>query len=470
MKIYNPIKKILLSILFLLYAVNSNAGIGNDMTKFWDSLGGTSNITDPRFVKGQKAGHLSLGSIQMRSNIQTAQLASVRMPSLRAGCGGIDFYAGGFSFISSDELISLMKSIGSNAPGALAQLALDNISPKIGAIVKYFQNLAREINSLNINSCSAANSLIRNPGGVLNSAKTQGCRLYGLASNKFQDAAAANSACTSGGKGSDTVNSASDTIKDQYKLTDINIAWEALKKAGLVNLSSSDSVELAEVFMALSGTIIITGGGSDDSEVEINPYFPKIVEGKTINALLSGGVIQSKKCDTAANDNKCLSVSDVEINLDKKDSYLGRVTQSIKELADAIQNDSDSNLSPDVNKLLSFSPLPIYQIINIHTSYYRDTIELGSIAEFLALDILYGYLARVNKEVTKAAEKYNKDPHREVFKVFFDNQNQIREELNNKKRELSEKFENQMNVLQRTMSIRHYLTKSTNSKIKFGKK
>jgi len=436
------------------------------MEGFWESLGGTSNVTDPRFVKGQKAGHLSLGSVQMRSNIQNAQLASVRLPSLRAGCGGIDFYAGGFSFISSDELISLMKSIGSNAPGALAQLALDNVSPKIGAIVKYFQNLAREINSLNINSCAAANSLIRNPGGVLNSAKTQGCRLSGLATNKFEDAAAANSACTSGGKATETTNGASESTKDEFKLTDINIAWKALKDAGLIDMSSSESIELAEMFMALSGTIIVTGGGNDNSETVINNYAPEIVQGKTINALLSGGSIRTMKCD---DEDKCLAISYENIILEVENSYFGKVSSIIEEIAAAIKSDSDASLTPNAQKLLSFSSLPIYQIINIHSSYYGDTIELGSIAEFLAMDILYGYLEKINKEVSRAAERYNKEPHNKVFKAFFENQKEIRRELKDKKKALGDQFMNYMNVIDRTAAVENSLKKDTNSRIRFGK-
>lgn len=466
MRIQYFVKLIFIISLIASLSAPANAGVSQDMEGFWDSLGGTSNVTDPRFVKGQRAGHLSLGSIQMRSNIQNSQLASMRLPSLRAGCGGIDFYAGGFSFISSDELISLMKSIGSNAPGALAQLALDNISPKIGAIVKYFQNLAREINSLNINSCAAANALIKNPGGVLNSAKTQGCRLSGLVSNKYQDAAAANSACTSGGGATKTTNDASESVKEQFKLTDINIAWKALKDAGLIDMASTDSIELAEMFMALSGTIIITGGGDDNSETAINNYSPEIMQGKTISALLSGGSIRTMKCDDPE---KCLAVSQEDITLEAEKSYFGKVSAIIEEIAVSISDDSDSSLSVNAQKLLSFSSLPIYQIINVHAAYYRDTVELGSIAEFLAMDILYGYLGKINKEVSKAAERYNKEPHNQVFKSFFENQKEINQELRSKKKSLGDQFMNYMNVIERTSAVEDSLKKDTNSRIRFGK-
>ena len=127
------------------------------MEDFLESLGGMSNVSGGKFVKGQKAGHLSLGSVQIRSNIKNVQLASARLPSVKAGCGGIDFFAGGFSFIDSDQLIALLKSIGSNAAGVLFQMAIDTLSPQMGSQLKYFQNLIRNINELNINSCQAAN-------------------------------------------------------------------------------------------------------------------------------------------------------------------------------------------------------------------------------------------------------------------------------------------------------------------------
>ena len=40
------------------------------------------------------------GSLMMRAPGRNYPLATVQLPSLRAGCGGIDIYGGAFSFIN----------------------------------------------------------------------------------------------------------------------------------------------------------------------------------------------------------------------------------------------------------------------------------------------------------------------------------------------------------------------------------
>ncbi|MDA0902099.1 MAG: conjugal transfer protein TraH, partial [Proteobacteria bacterium] len=254
-------------VVLIFFVKNSYA---SSMGEFWNSLGGVSNISDARYVKGQKAGHVALGSVQMRSNIQNAQLASINMPSLSMGCGGIDFYAGGFSFINSGQLISLMKSIASNAQGPLLQMAIDNLCPKCGAIIKKFEDVAREVNSLNINSCQAANALIKSPGSIVNSAKSHACRTVGAGKNLFTDASDARESCTSGGQATSTVKSLSESEKDQIPV-DVNIAWKSLKDSGLVSMASDADVELAELMMTLSGTIILRDANNDDGAPAIEP-------------------------------------------------------------------------------------------------------------------------------------------------------------------------------------------------------
>ena len=39
------------------------------------------------------------GSVFTRTPIRDVQLVQVELPSYRAGCGGIDLYSGGFSFL-----------------------------------------------------------------------------------------------------------------------------------------------------------------------------------------------------------------------------------------------------------------------------------------------------------------------------------------------------------------------------------
>lgn len=453
--------------LVTLLVLFSKPLFAKSMEDFWDSLGGVSNISNPRFVKGQKAGHLSLGSVQMRSKVQNAQLASLRLPSMSAGCGGIDFYAGGFSFISSDQLVALMKSIGSNAPGALAQLAIDNISPKIGSIIKYFQNVARNINQLNINSCETSRNLVGAVFGDYEGVKNQGCKLAGNFANAFKDGAGAFEACGSGGKATSTLRNAPKSIKDQFPAGDLNIAWKALRDSGLLEFNSDEGVQIAELLMSLSGTIIIIDAPNDSAEPQFYNKFPKIEDDSTISALLEGGKFTGFSC---LEKEKCVLMDDTKTyKITKDQSYLGKVSKALDEIAQAMKNDDDSNLSDGTYKLLSFSSLPIYNILRVNESYFKDNnTETGSISEFLALDILYGYLQEVNLLVRKAASKYDNKSYNKIFKTFFQNQREIKKSLRAKRDTLSKKFADQIRIIERTAKVEKMLRQSGQGNIKFG--
>ena len=454
---------VLFLILFLLTTNNSYA---RSMGDFWDSLEGMSNVTNPKFIKGQKVGHLSLGSLQMRSKVTNGQLTALRMPAMNAGCGGIDFYAGGFSFISSDQLVALMKSIASNAQGALVQLAIDNLSPKIGSIIKYFQNVSRNINSLNINSCETARNLSGAAFGDFEGIKNQGCKIAGNVGNLFTDSASGFEACSSGGQATETLKNAPKEVKDQYPANDINIAWKSLKDSGLLSFDSDKDVQLAELLMSLSGTIIVKAGNSDDDKPEFISKFPKIEDDSTVKAFLEGGKFTGLKCEDADN---CLDVTDQEYNIEAKDSYLGKVSAALDDIAAAISADDETSLKDGTYKLLSFSSLPVYNILRINESYFKGSnTETGSLSEFIALDILYGYLQEINGLMRKAAAKYDNESYRKIFETFFENQKEIKKSLNAKRSQLSEKYADQLRIIERAMKVEQMLKHRSQGNIKFG--
>ncbi len=441
--------------------------LSENMNDFYNSLGGTSNVTSPQFIQGQKAGYLSLGGLQYRSNSRNAQLASMQLPSLRAGCGGIDFFAGGMSFINSDQLLGLIKSIGSSSSGLLLQMAIDQVSPQLGSVIKYMNNLARQINDLNINSCDAAKTLLQSPGTVMQTAKTQACKIGGMISNRFTDASDANAQCNSGGEATSTAKAAPDVIKDQFPVGNTNIAWKALKDSGFVNGSNSNAMDLAQMMMTLSGTIVIRDASDDNGEPSVDSFFPAMNDGNLINTLLEGGTYQGLQCDEA---DKCLNVSDTgnPITITSAQSYLGRVSLALTKIQDAIKNDDPSRMDAGSYKLLSFSSLPLYKMLNIQTAYYPDSTEINSIAEYVALDILYGYLEKTNEIVRKAAAKYDKKGYHEVFESWFEAQKEIKTELSAKRQKLSAQFKDYYEMLNRTATIEKMFSHDVTNQVKLG--
>jgi conjugative transfer pilus assembly protein TraH len=136
------------------------AAMGSGLQQFYDNVAAFSNVTGPQAYKGQAMHIYTGGSLFLRSPQQTYSLMNFTPPSVRAGCGGIDLFAGSFSFINSDQLVAMMRNIGQNALGLIFLQGMQALCPECAEAVKYLQKLSQEMNSFNINSCEAAKALV----------------------------------------------------------------------------------------------------------------------------------------------------------------------------------------------------------------------------------------------------------------------------------------------------------------------
>ena len=93
------------------------ANVNSDLNNFFNDLGFSNNTTAPNAYSGQEAGYYSGGSLFARDSVRDVQIAQVQLPSFRSGCGGIDLFTGGFSFIDSKQLVDLMNNIINNSMG-----------------------------------------------------------------------------------------------------------------------------------------------------------------------------------------------------------------------------------------------------------------------------------------------------------------------------------------------------------------
>jgi conjugative transfer pilus assembly protein TraH len=83
------------------------------------------------------------------------------------GCGGIDLFAGSFSFINEAQFVALLKNIGQNALGYFFQLALKSMAPEIAVTLEWLQDQAQKINALNVNLVSGRARNRRRHGGPI---------------------------------------------------------------------------------------------------------------------------------------------------------------------------------------------------------------------------------------------------------------------------------------------------------------
>ncbi len=353
-----------------------------------------SNQIGPSAFEGQSAGHYTGGNLFMRTPTRTTTLATVSLPSHRAGCGGIDMFSGGFSFINSDELVALMKSIGNNAVAYSFKLALETISPMIAEQIGELQDWLQRINQFNINSCETAKGIV---GGLWPRAETASrviCEDLGGNGGIFTDRAAARHGCGSQGKRQSTLNSASGPMRAQIP-SDINIAWMAANKNPLF---ASDR-QLAELVMTLTGTVIVTAPANDDASPTFAYHGHKADTDQLIGALLEGGNATINHCFDSE---KCLSVNpNYTLAIPKISAFSERVRKTLEGIEDKV--DTNGSLNAQEQALLKTTNIPIYKVVNVMSAYQGKlaTLSLTQYSDLIALDILYRFISDLIREIER---------------------------------------------------------------------
>ncbi len=117
----------------------------------------------PDTFEGQKRGYISGGSLMLRYPRTNDYLFTVTTPSFRGGCGGIDLFLGGFSYLNPEYLIDKFQRIISAAPAFAFQIAMDTISQQISKVMEGQTALIDRLNQLQFDDCKAAKALVAIP-------------------------------------------------------------------------------------------------------------------------------------------------------------------------------------------------------------------------------------------------------------------------------------------------------------------
>jgi conjugative transfer pilus assembly protein TraH len=382
--------KNIFTLFLLLVSFPVFADVNSDLNNFFDGLGMATNITAPHAYQGQQAGYYSGGSIFSRNAVRTVQLVQVDLPSFRAGCGGIDLFAGGLSFVNNDELVKTMRNIMNSAKGYGMLLALEEVTPQIANGMKYIQDMANKVNQMNINSCEAAEGLVGGVWPKTQSAQRQVCQDVGNSTGMFSDWAESRQGCTSDGLANnfDTTMKAG-AANPQYKnlvLDSGNIAWKALQANNLVN----GDQQFAELLMSLSGSIIIQKNGNGKSATTSFKNLESLATNSSLlKAILYGDKATFYKCDEVT---QCLSPTKQTILISQNSALKSQVEKILNSIDQKII--SDKPLSNQEIGLLQSTRIPIYKILAVQAAYQKDPniLNVENYSEIIATDILFQYL------------------------------------------------------------------------------
>lgn len=230
-----------------------------------------STATNPGVYMSQRRGVLTGGSFQMRWPIRNIWLFHVAPPHLNAGCNGIDFFGGSFSFISAEQFKQILRQIGTAAVGYAFQLAIATICQECASLMAHLQDLMNNINSQQASSCAIGAKLVASVASKMDlndAAKQELTKIEKDAGGAEGFFDALTKVFSDPGWGSDSssyaVQSANATGSYGGAEKIGNITYRALYKDSAVNklgsilsnYSSSANLFTIEVMISLVGTIV----------------------------------------------------------------------------------------------------------------------------------------------------------------------------------------------------------------------
>lgn len=310
-------KLVTLAIALSIATAPATAGLSEALNEMF-----VSNTTSAGAYESQTRGGFVGGSGMFRAPGRSVNLLSFDPPRLDAGCGGIDFFGGSFSFINADQLVALFRQIAANAVGAAFKRAIDLISPDLGKLMQDFQNKLQALNQMAKNTCSIANAVV------------QYATDPGPASKQVQDAgekirSAAGAATDLFAATLDFFSTPSKDVKemvDNGNCTDCgNVIWKALtdnEAEKLFGAADTDQTGARIIIMSLIGTEIFSAGETTDDPPVGVTYLHSFGLSEFRKGKNGGTPLNALDCGGSTGRNKCLSPALKALNFDGAEGYV----------------------------------------------------------------------------------------------------------------------------------------------------
>ena len=275
------------SVLCLALAVGmpARADLQSEMQGLFDSM---SNATPPGVLQTQRRGVLSGGGVTVANPIMSVDLVNFTPPDFEAGCGGIDFFGGSFSFINADQYVQLMRAVASNAAGYAFQIALSSMCERCMGTIETLQRKVQQLNEYFGNSCQLAQGIVNDTvsafGGQVYTQASLIATMEGAATDVFD--------AFSGHSGEQPIQRAESVAPNRVQ-QEIrgNIVWRALVEHSTANWFLSGDHELLEVMMNITGTVILGRGSGSELEVRVIPGNANLLQ-----TLIEGGTVDIFGC------------------------------------------------------------------------------------------------------------------------------------------------------------------------------
>jgi len=129
-----------------------------DWTKDWFD---SQTHSGPSSFSGQRRGYIQGGQFSGRYRLATDNPFTVSPPRVRAGCGGIDLFAGGLSFLDPEYLVEKFENILQAAPALAFSMALKAHCETCEDVMSKLEATSSFLNSIQVNDCRMATQVAK---------------------------------------------------------------------------------------------------------------------------------------------------------------------------------------------------------------------------------------------------------------------------------------------------------------------
>lgn len=252
---------------------------------------GMVNVTGAQAYGTQRRGVITGGSIAIRSNMTNPNLMSFAPPGFKAGCNGIDFFGGSFSYINGAQFNQMLRNIAQAAAGYAFSLAIEGMCPTCGAVMNNLQGIMQKLNGVMKNSCEAGKAIVNATAGP--EIKEWG---------KYIGDETASSVNTAAGVTNDWFTNLNAALSPSQTLTQsghakavsANVAKKAMDNADITAWYAHGDDRLAMVLLSLTGSLIV-GPNKDNSDIVFSSP-PAII---SVKDFIEGGNVTIYQCPDA---------------------------------------------------------------------------------------------------------------------------------------------------------------------------
>lgn len=422
-------------------AAPATAGLNDELNGMLDGM--MTNVTEPGTFETQRRGGISAGSITARNRITSVRPITIIPPSASAGCSGIDMFGGTFSYVNSDQLIALLRSVASNAAGYAFSLALDSICTSCMAQIKWAQERIQQLNQFSMSSCELAQGIVNDTVGAFGKkdAKTSASILQDVADfgdtwDSFWDTKDID-------KHTVAQQAAPEAVEE---LVTGNLVWKALKRQNAISWFTYGDEQLLEAIMSVTGTVIVKMVEIEAGKKQ--PYSQAIRPLMKLENIVAGGEdVKYYRCDDRA-ENKCLMLFSGDTTTMNITGLSKRIREILRAAIPNMRPDSSGNFSAtptaEQKSLLTSLPAPYGQMI------YRLAIRdveaarqfVDDVSESMALDMGRQLL----DEVTEATLASLATIQNDYAKQAMEDIKRVRNDLAEEYRRLSTGFNRLDNI------------------------